>query len=211
MCTLSSGVNFGRVSLLPSACQMRILVYPGSSKLCPVVVNISVPISNFTVVLRYLQSRANCNVRWTLKDSRREALRVRRADARIPDPRVPRPSTRPTYRSDKVPRYVIVQSPWIAVELVSGRVFHRCYRGMIARVVSLLRSVDASCYYLANFLAPFRIVLLLSQCRASVARSIVIKGRVRCRARIDSLWIINRRATYSRSKFSGYEVVSVRG
>lgn len=63
-------------------------------------------------------------------------------------------------------RYVIVQSPRIAVELVSRRVFHRCYRRVITRVVSLFRSVDASRYYLANFLAPFRAALLLFQRRA---------------------------------------------
>lgn len=62
MFTFSSSVNFGRVSLLPSACQVRILVYPGLNKLWPVVVNVSMPISNFIVVLIYLQSRANYRI-----------------------------------------------------------------------------------------------------------------------------------------------------
>lgn len=62
MFTFSSSVNFGRVSLLPSACQVRILVYPRLNKLWPVTVNVSMPISNFIVVLIYLQSRANCRI-----------------------------------------------------------------------------------------------------------------------------------------------------
>lgn len=150
MLTFSPGVNLGSVSLLPSACQVRILVYPGSSKLWPFAVKISVPISNLTVVLRYLQSCANYEVRIifnVLTSLRSKQLETRQAEN--------------THSGDEVSSYVVVQPPRIPIELIPRSVLHWSDGRMIACVMSLLRSVNPNRQNTAHLISPVGVALLL--------------------------------------------------
>jgi len=124
------------------------------------------PISNFTVVLKYLQSRASYDSkikierekgRWEEKIHIYIYNNVSKGHFKV----LSQLSQFSTYRSNKMSRYIIIQSPQITIEFISGCMFHRCYRRMITCIVAFLWSIDSSCYYLANFFAPFRTILLL--------------------------------------------------
>lgn len=144
-------------SFAPIDCQVRRLVYPGSMRLLPVIVKVSIPISNFTVVLRYLQSRATCD---KIVNKVRVLFSFLRAARRII---VLFSSVQRFYRSDEVSGDVIVQPPRIAFQLFSRGRFHRCYRRMISCVVTASRPVHTARQDLSDFLAPFSAILLLSQ------------------------------------------------